>query len=79
MCIRDSFDTVQIATGGFNGTPGGPVNRSRVIYLYIYENAFRFFDQGYASALAVVLLVFLMAITALQFRIFRANESDLAS
>lgn len=73
------FDTVQIATGGFNGTPGGPVNRSRVIYLYIYENAFRFFDQGYASALAVVLLIFLMAITALQFRIFRANESDLAS
>lgn len=72
------FDTVQIATGGFNGTPGGPVNRSRVIYLYIYENAFKFFDQGYAAALSTVLFVLLMAITFVQLRAFRANESDLA-
>jgi multiple sugar transport system permease protein len=73
------FDTVQVATGGFNGTPGGPVNRSRVIYLYIYQTAFKFFEQGFASAMAVVLLIVLMAVTALQMRLFRANESDLAS
>jgi len=72
------FDTVQVATGGFGGRPGGPVNASRVIYLYIYENAFRFFDAGYASALAVALLAVLMVVTAFQLRILRANESDLA-
>lgn len=73
------FDTALVAGGGIaGGTPGGPVNASRVIYLYIYQNAFTFFDQGYASAMAAVLFVFLMIVTALQMRFFRANESDLA-
>ncbi|MEM7095149.1 MAG: sugar ABC transporter permease [Actinomycetota bacterium] len=73
------FDTALVAGGGIAaGGIGGPVNASKVIYLYIYQNAFVFFDQGYASALASVLLVFLMIITAIQLRLFRANESDLA-
>ncbi len=73
------FDTVQVATGGFGGQPGGPVNSSRVIYLYIYENMFRFNDTGYAAAIAVVLFVILMLTTAVQLRLLRAGESDLAS
>jgi len=35
--------------------------------LYIYRVAFQFFQMGYASALAWILLVVIMAITALQF------------
>jgi multiple sugar transport system permease protein len=73
------FDTVQVATGGFGGQPGGPVNSSRVIYLYIYENMFRFNDTGYAAAIAVVLFVILMLTTAIQLRLLNAGESDLAS
>ena len=72
------FDTVQVATGGFGGRPGGPVNASRVVYLYIYENAFNFNRMGYAAAISVILLVILMIITAFQLRILRAGESDLA-
>lgn len=72
------FDTVQVATGGFGGRPGGPVNASRVVYLYIYENAFNFNRMGYAAAISVILLVILMIITAVQLRILRAGESDLA-
>lgn len=73
------FDTALVAGGGIAGSNlGGPVNASKVIYLYIYQNAFRFNDSGYAAALAAVLLLFLMAITAMQLRFFRANESDLA-
>ena len=45
------FDTVAVTT------EGGPINSTRVIYYYIYQQAFERFDLGYASALAVVLMV----------------------
>ena len=72
------FDTVQVTTGGFNGDPGGPINRSDVIYLYIYRNAFQFNDLDYAAATSTILFGFLMGITVLQLWLLRGNESDLA-
>jgi multiple sugar transport system permease protein len=72
------FDTVQIATGGIGGTPGGPGNASRVLYLYIFQQAFEFNALGYASALAVGLIVLLVIVAAVQMRLLRAGESDLA-
>ncbi len=72
------FDIVAVMTGGFGGRPGGPINASRVIYLYIFENAFSFNRLGYAAALAVGLMVLLLGVTAVQLRLLRASESDLA-
>ncbi len=72
------FDTVQVATGGFGGRPGGPGDASRVIYVYIYELAFVRNEAGRSSAIAVVLLLTLMVITFFQLKLLRANESDLA-
>jgi multiple sugar transport system permease protein len=72
------FDTVQIATGGFGGAPGGPGNASRVLYLYIFQQAFEFNALGYASALSVALIVLLVVVAAVQMRLLRAGESDLA-
>jgi multiple sugar transport system permease protein len=72
------FDTVQIATGGIGGTPGGPGNASRVLYMYIFQQAFEFNALGYASALAVGLIVLLVIVAAVQLRLLRAGESDLA-
>jgi multiple sugar transport system permease protein len=72
------FDTVQIATGGFGGAPGGPGNSSRVMYLYIFQQAFEFNALGYAAALSVALIVLLVAVAAIQLRLLRADESDLA-
>jgi multiple sugar transport system permease protein len=68
------FDTVQIATGGI----GGPANSSRVMYMYIFQQAFEFNDLGYASALSVALIVLLVVVAAVQLRLLRAGESDLA-
>ncbi len=73
------FDTVITATGGFASRPGGPINASRVIYLYIYELAFQRFQMGYAATVAVALFAILLVVTIIQFRILRANESDLAA
>jgi multiple sugar transport system permease protein len=72
------FDTVQVATGGIGGAPGGPANASRVMYLYIFQQAFEFNDLGYASALSVALIALLVVVAAFQLRLLRAGESDLA-
>jgi multiple sugar transport system permease protein len=66
------FDTIAIMT------QGGPVNATRVIFWYIYEFAFNRFQMGYAMAAAVVLFLILLAMTLLQMRFLRADESDLA-
>ncbi|ACZ43215.1 binding-protein-dependent transport systems inner membrane component [Thermobaculum terrenum ATCC BAA-798] len=49
-------------------TNGGPADASLVYGLYIYRQAFEYFDMGYASALAWVLFVLIILITALQFK-----------
>jgi sn-glycerol 3-phosphate transport system permease protein len=48
-------------------TKGGPDNASSLLLYYIYENAFSFFDQNYASTLTVVLLAALAVIAIGQF------------
>jgi multiple sugar transport system permease protein len=66
------FDTIAVTT------KGGPVGSTRVIYYYIYEQAFTNFHMGYASAVAVVLALILGLLTAVQMRLLRASRSDLA-
>ena len=65
------FDTVSVTTGG------GPVNASRVLQVYIYENAFAQFDFGYAATLSVAMLAILVVVTFLQYRVTRAGQTDL--
>jgi multiple sugar transport system permease protein len=52
-------------------TAGGPVDATNVIVLYLYEQAFRFFRLGYASAVAYVLFAFVFIVTLLQFYLLR--------
>lgn len=66
------FDTVAVTT------TGGPINSTRVIYYYIYQQAFERFDLGYASAMSVFLLVVLAVVAYFQLKIMRSNQSDLA-
>jgi sn-glycerol 3-phosphate transport system permease protein len=48
-------------------TKGGPDNASSLILFYLYEVGFKFWDQGYASVLTVVLLIILAVVGLLQF------------
>ncbi len=52
-------------------TNGGPGDATRTIVLYLYEQGFRFFDMGYASAIAISLFAIILILTMLQFRISR--------
>ncbi|MDO4898154.1 MAG: sugar ABC transporter permease, partial [Rothia sp. (in: high G+C Gram-positive bacteria)] len=65
------FDTVAVTTGG------GPANATNVLQMYIYDLAFGRFQFGYASALSVALLIVLGIITIIQFKLTRANDTDL--
>jgi multiple sugar transport system permease protein len=52
-------------------TEGGPANATLFVLLYLYYQAFRYFHMGYASAIAWVLFVIIMALTLLQFALAR--------
>ena len=55
----------------FNGpyiiTQGGPLKSTYLLPIYIYDEAFKRFDMGYASAIAWVLFVIIMALTLIAF------------
>ncbi|WP_448532831.1 carbohydrate ABC transporter permease [Parathermosynechococcus lividus] len=57
-----SFEQVYVVTGG------GPLNTTNLLVFYIYQQAFAFFDIGYAAAAATVLLVVTLGLTWLQLR-----------
>ncbi|MDX5474170.1 MAG: sugar ABC transporter permease [Bacillaceae bacterium] len=54
-------------TQAFLITAGGPIDRTLLYALYLYQNAFQYFQMGYASALAWVLLLIIGLLTAIVF------------
>jgi multiple sugar transport system permease protein len=52
-------------------TNGGPENGTLVLAFYIYEQGFKFFNTGYASALAMIMFVLVMVLTAVQLALRR--------
>lgn len=70
-CVINSmqvFDQVMIITGG------GPARSSSVLVQYIYENAFDYYNMGYASALGWILAVFIFILAAVQFRFMGSED-----
>lgn len=74
------FVLVVAVTGAFNSfapayllTRGGPAQATEVFPLYIYDNAFSFSRMGFASALALLLLAVLLALSVAQFRLIRED------
>jgi multiple sugar transport system permease protein len=63
-----SINALQAFEAMYILTQGGPGDASRSIVIYIYENAFKKFNLGYASSMAVVLFFLISALTLIQFR-----------
>ena len=55
-------------TQAFIMTNGGPFDSTLVYALYMFQKAFLYYDMGYASALAWVLLIIISSITAIIFK-----------
>ena len=49
-------------------TQGGPENSTNVLVYWLYRNAFEYFNVGKASAIAYILLIFIVILTSLQWK-----------
>jgi len=47
-------------------TQGGPGNSTTILSLFVYQNAFRYYEMGYASAISWVLFMIILVITLIQ-------------
>jgi len=56
------FAQIDVLTGG------GPGNSTTVLVYYLYQQAFRFNDFGYASAIAVLLFAIVLILTLIQWQ-----------
>ena len=65
------INALQVFTVVFVVTGGGPAYATWVYALHIYKQAFSYFSMGYASALAWVFLLIILALTWVQFRMSR--------
>lgn len=65
MAVIGSF---QVFTQAFVMTKGEPGDLTRFYVLYLYNQAFDYFEMGYASAMAWLLLLVVLALTALVLR-----------
>jgi multiple sugar transport system permease protein len=69
LLVVNLIGSFQVFTPTYILTRGGPNNATLTLPLYIYLNAFAWGRLGYASMLALVLFVAILALTLLQFRL----------
>lgn len=63
-----AFDQIYIMT------KGGPSGATEVVSYLIFQNAFNYFKQGYASAMAYVLFIIIFVATLVQLKVSEANK-----
>ena len=63
--VIDVINSFQVFAYAFVMTKGGPNDASLFYVLYIYRQAFEFFQMGYASALSAILFVIILVFTIL--------------
>lgn len=61
------INALQVFAEPYVMTKGGPGDASRTVVLSIYEAAFKNLELGYGSAIAMVLFIVIMLVTAAQF------------
>ena len=66
-----AFDLIYVMTAG------GPADSTALVVFYIYQQAFKFNNYGYAAAMASVLVVVLLAMTVVLFGLTRGGRFHL--
>jgi multiple sugar transport system permease protein len=72
VAVTTMIAAFQLFTEPYVMTQGGPLGATRSLALLLYEQGFRWWRMGLASAIAVVLLVITLGATLLQLRVRRA-------
>lgn len=69
--VISTIGTLQLFDEPYVLTNGGPNNATLTIGMYLYQNAFQYFDFGYASAIGYALTLIIGLISILQMVILR--------
>ncbi|WMC91076.1 carbohydrate ABC transporter permease [Kineothrix sp. MB12-C1] len=70
--LMQLVNAFQDFTGAFVITNGGPLNSTYLYALKLYDEAFKYFKMGYASALSWVLFIIILIFTVVFFRFSEA-------
>ena len=68
-CFR-VFDTIYVIT------KGGPMNSSQLLSTYMYQTAFEKYNGGYASAIAVVMILIGVLLTIGLRKLLKADGEE---
>ncbi|MBP3952540.1 carbohydrate ABC transporter permease [Bacillus suaedae] len=67
--IISTISTLQLFDEPYNLTNGGPSDATMTLGLYIYNNGFQYFDFGYASAIAYVVVILVAILSYFQLKV----------
>ena len=70
ICVVYSFENFAIV---YTSTKGGPNSFSKILSILIFENGFKYFKMGYASALAVIQFIIMFVFSYIQFKVFKSE------
>ncbi len=73
--MLSTIGTLQLFDEPYVLTNGGPNNATLTIGMYLYQNGFKYFDFGYASAIGYVLTGIIGVIAFIQFRFLREKQA----
>jgi multiple sugar transport system permease protein len=73
MLVITTIGYLQLFEEPFVMTDGGPLDATLSVTMYMYQQGFEFFHQGYAAAIAYVLFVIVAIVAFLQFRFLRTE------
>ena len=65
--IMQTIGAFQEFTSAFIITGGGPMNSTYMYGMMLYNNSFKYYKMGYASAQSWILFIIIMAVTGLLF------------
>ncbi len=71
LAVWLTINALQLFDEVYLSTQGGPLGATTVMVYYLYQQAFQNFNFGYASAIAYMLFVVILVVTAIQFRVGR--------
>ncbi|MBV6695793.1 carbohydrate ABC transporter permease [Kitasatospora aureofaciens] len=72
--VLSTIGTLQLFDEPYVLTGGGPDNATLTVSMYLYQNGFRYFDFGYASAIAYALTLLVSVLGAVQMRLMGERD-----
>ena len=73
LVVLTTIGYLQLFEEPFVMTDGGPLDQTLSISMYMFQQGFEFFRQGYAAAIAWILFILVAIVAVVQFRLLRSE------